>query len=130
VPYRFAFCRQLLDRLEDADTGEVLHRTNEVWDSANYVKTRRRSAKECWRRHLRTNFHLTVRNSMGDSAEDRILSPTWFPTLSAVGMGEFRSPRLPQRAASLYHGRYSPFDFRHRRTPSAAGNARRGGTHL
>jgi len=85
VPSSFRVLRQLLDRLEDARTGEILlpelhadipsHRAREAVEAATVLGDDV---------HLKYPFHPGVQ-PMGRDGADRILWRTWRPTLSITG---------------------------------------------
>ncbi|MFZ1063471.1 MAG: M20/M25/M40 family metallo-hydrolase [Acidimicrobiales bacterium] len=94
VPSSFRVLRQLLDRLEDAATGEVL--LEEL--RAPIPDEHRRAASD-----LADEFGEIVAHElptlegvqvMGDSAAERILRRTWWPTLSVTGMGGIPEPEI------------------------------------
>ena len=94
VPSSFRILRQLLDRVEDAATGTIL-----VEELISAIPDEHRRAAhdiatefgDVIARELPTLEGVTL---MGDSAEDRILRRTWFPTLSLVGMGGIPEPSI------------------------------------
>ncbi len=85
VPSSFRVLRQLLDRIEDSATGQILlpelhaaipaHRTREAGEAAGVL------GDEV---HTKYPFHKGVR-PMGIDGADRILARTWRPTLSITG---------------------------------------------
>lgn len=94
VPSSFRVLRQLLDRVEDAATGTILIEEllcpipDEHRRAAHDIAT---EFGDVIAHELPTLEGVTL---MGDSAEDRILRRTWFPTLSLVGMGGIPEPSI------------------------------------
>jgi acetylornithine deacetylase/succinyl-diaminopimelate desuccinylase-like protein len=94
VPSSFRVLRQLLDRVEDATTGEVL--VEEMWATIPAADTK--SAHD-----IAQEFGDVIADDlplvegvtlMGSSAEERLLRRTWYPTLSVIGMGGLPSPDI------------------------------------
>ena len=105
VPSSFRVLRQLIDRLEDARTGEVL-----VAEMQPDIPLAHRQAAhdiaeefgEVIARELPMTDGVEI---MGTSAEERILRRNWFPTLSIIGMGGIpHAGHRGQRIAPLHHG--------------------------
>lgn len=85
VPSSFRVIRQLLDRIEDSRTGEILLRELQ----ATIPPHRKREAGEAAavlgdEVHTKYPFHPGVQ-AMGKDGADRILRRTWLPTLSVTG---------------------------------------------
>ena len=94
VPSSFRILRQLLDRIEDATTGDVLLAALHAPIPDDQVLAARAVADEfgdVLARELPTVEGLQL---MGRSAEDRLLRRTWSPTLSIVGMGGIPDPAV------------------------------------
>jgi acetylornithine deacetylase/succinyl-diaminopimelate desuccinylase-like protein len=94
VPSSFRILRQLLDRVEDATTGEVLldeMRTEIPAEHVHAAKTLAHEFGDIVARELPTLGGVEL---MGSSADDRILRRTWFPALSIVGMGGVPEPAV------------------------------------
>jgi len=92
VPSSFRILRQLIDRLEDATTGDVLIREMQCEIPQLHVEAAQAVAEEFGdiiARELPTSEGLEL---MGASPEERILRRTWFPTLSVVGIGGVPEP--------------------------------------
>ncbi|HEV3267284.1 MAG TPA: M20/M25/M40 family metallo-hydrolase [Acidimicrobiales bacterium] len=94
VPSSFRVLRQLLDRVEDSSTGEVL--VEEMWATIPAADTK--SAHD-----IAQEFGDVIADDlplvegvtlMGSSAEERLLRRTWYPTLSVIGMGGLPSPDI------------------------------------
>jgi acetylornithine deacetylase/succinyl-diaminopimelate desuccinylase-like protein len=94
VPSSFRVLRQLLDRVEDATTGDVLLDELKCEIPANYVDDAAALAQEFGDVIAHELPTLDGLQLMGDSPEDRILRRTWFPTLSVVGMGGIPEPEI------------------------------------
>jgi acetylornithine deacetylase/succinyl-diaminopimelate desuccinylase-like protein len=94
VPSSFRILRQLLDRVEDANTGEVLLGELKCEIPANYIGDATALAQEFGDIIAQELPTLDGLELMGDSAQDRILRRTWFPTLSIVGMGGIPEPEI------------------------------------
>ena len=94
VPSSFRVLRQLLDRVEDATTGDVLLDELKCEIPANYVDDAAALAQEFGDVIAHELPTLDGLELMGDSPEDRILRRTWFPTLSIVGMGGIPEPEI------------------------------------
>lgn len=92
VPSSFRILRQLLDRLENASTGEVLvpQLHGDIPDAA------RRAAHETAQEFGDQVFidlpAVKGLGLMGEDVADRILNQTWRPTMSVVGMAGLPSP--------------------------------------
>ncbi|NNN07594.1 MAG: M20/M25/M40 family metallo-hydrolase [Acidimicrobiaceae bacterium] len=107
VPSSFRILRQLLDRLEDAETGVVLvpELHGEIPEAAHHA------AQEIALEFGESlHFGLPVVENlalMGSDVTERILNQTWRPTLSIVGMAGLPPPEIagnvlrPSTTASL-----------------------------
>jgi acetylornithine deacetylase/succinyl-diaminopimelate desuccinylase-like protein len=94
VPSSFRLLRQLLDRVEDARTGEVLVRSMHVEVPEAEVRSAHDLAGEfgdVLAKELPTTEGLVL---MGESAEDRLLRRTWHPTLSVIGVSGVPAPEI------------------------------------
>ena len=94
VPSSFRILRELLDRVEDATTGEVL--VPQLSAKIPDVEVRAASALaaefgDIIGRELPTLEGVEL---MGASAEERILRRTWYATLSIVGLGGAPVPEI------------------------------------
>ncbi len=94
VPSSFRILRQLLDRVEDAATGEVLvpEMTTVIPDEV--VRAAKDLAAEFGDIIARELPTLEGVELMGASAEERILRRTWYPTLSIIGLGGAPAPEI------------------------------------
>ena len=94
VPSSFRILRQLLDRVEDATTGEVLVPQLRAEIPAGQIDAAASVAQEFGDIIARTLPTLEGVELMGASAQERILRQTWYPTLSIVGMGGVPEPAI------------------------------------
>ena len=94
VPSSFRILRQLLDRVEDATTGDVLLRELHCETPEKYVHDAAALAQEFGDVIAHELPTLEGLELMGSSAQDRILRRTWSPTLSVVGMGGIPEPEI------------------------------------
>ena len=94
VPSSFRILRQLLDRVEDAATGEVLVAELRAEIPAEQVAAAAEVASEFGDILARELPTLEGVELMGASAEERILRRTWYPTLSIVGIGGVPEPAI------------------------------------
>ncbi len=94
VPSSFRILRQLIERVEDSGTGTILVEELHCPIPDEHRLAAINIAQEFGdviARELPTLEGVTL---MGDSAEDRILRRTWYPTLSLVGMGGIPEPAI------------------------------------
>ncbi len=94
VPSSFRILRQLLDRVEDAATGEVLVPQLRAEIPAEQVAAAASVAQEFGDIIARELPTLEGVELMGASAQERILRRTWYPTLSIVGIGDVPEPAI------------------------------------
>jgi acetylornithine deacetylase/succinyl-diaminopimelate desuccinylase-like protein len=94
VPSSFRVLRQLLDRLEDAATGEVLVAELRAEIPAAHANAAHDIAIEYGDILANDIPTLGGVELMGVDAEDRILRQSWFPTLSVIGMGGIPGPDI------------------------------------
>jgi acetylornithine deacetylase/succinyl-diaminopimelate desuccinylase-like protein len=94
VPSSFRILRQLLDRLEDPATGDVLLPELRAEIPPEQVAAARSVAAEFGDVVARELPTLDGVELMGASAEERILRRTWHPALSIVGMGDIPAPNI------------------------------------
>jgi acetylornithine deacetylase/succinyl-diaminopimelate desuccinylase-like protein len=94
VPSSFRILRQLLDRVEDASTGEVLLEELHCEIPEQYASDAAALAEEFGDIVAHELPTLDGLDLMGSSSGDRILRRTWFPTLSIVGMGGIPQPEV------------------------------------
>ena len=92
VPSSFRILRELLDRVEDATTGDILLPEFQSVIPDEHVQAARALAKEFGDIIARELPTLEGVQVMGDSPQNRILRRTWYPTLSVTGMGGIPSP--------------------------------------
>ncbi|MBW4078850.1 MAG: M20/M25/M40 family metallo-hydrolase [Acidobacteria bacterium] len=94
VPSSFRILRQLLERVEDSSTGTILVEALHCPIPDEHRVAAHSIAQEFGdiiAHELPTLEGVTL---MGDSAEERILRRTWYPTLSLVGMGGIPEPAI------------------------------------
>ena len=94
VPSSFRILRQLLDRVEDSATGDILiPQLNAKIPDAEIEAASAVAAEfgDIIALELPTLEGVEL---MGASAEERILRRTWYPTLSIVGLGGAPSPEI------------------------------------
>lgn len=94
VPSSFRILRQLLERVEDSTTGAILLEELNCPIPDEHRDAARNIAQEFGDVIARELPTLDGVRLMGDSAEERILRRTWFPTLSLVGMGGIPEPSI------------------------------------
>jgi len=94
VPSSFRILRQLLDRLEDATTGEVLVPEMRAEIPAEHAKAASDIAEEFGDVIAQDLPTLEGVELMGASAAERQLRRNWYPTLSVIGMGGIPSPDI------------------------------------
>ena len=94
VPSSFRILRQLLDRLEDADSGDILVQEMHADIPIAHVKSAHDIAEEFGDVIARELPTLPGVALMGASAEERLLRRTWYPTLSVIGMGGIPTPDI------------------------------------
>jgi len=94
APSSFRILRQLLDRIEDPVTGEILLPEFHAPIPSSAVAAAESVAAEFG--DVAASGLPTVEglNLMGSSAADRILGRTWRPTLSVIGMGGIPQPEI------------------------------------
>jgi acetylornithine deacetylase/succinyl-diaminopimelate desuccinylase-like protein len=92
VPSSFRILRELLDRVEDAATGDIVLPEFHGAIPEDHVEAAAALAREFGDIIARELPTLEGVQVMGDSAQDRILRRTWSPTLSVTGMGGIPAP--------------------------------------
>lgn len=94
VPSSFRVLRQLLDRLEDATTGDVLVDALKADIPESHASAARAIASEFGDVLAKDFPTLEGVQLMGADAEERILRRNWYPTLSVIGMGGIPGPEI------------------------------------
>lgn len=92
VPSSFRILRQLLDRVEDAVTGDILLEELRSEIPEHHVRAAESVADELGdivAKEIPPYGDLAL---MGSSAKERLLRRSWFPALSVVGMGGVPEP--------------------------------------
>ena len=92
VPSSFRILRQLLDRLEDATTGEVLVPEMHAAIPQAAQQAARAIAQEFDVEVYQGLPVVDGLNLMGEDVADRILNQTWRPTMSVIGMAGIPAP--------------------------------------
>jgi acetylornithine deacetylase/succinyl-diaminopimelate desuccinylase-like protein len=92
VPSSFRILRQLLDRVEDSTTGDVLLEEFHAEIPREHIEAAQQVTDEFGDIVARELPTLDGLELMGTSPHDRLLRRTWFPTLSVVGMGGIPDP--------------------------------------
>lgn len=92
APSSFRVLRQLIERIEDSATGEILldELRPAIPDAAR--EAARATAEEFGDVVVNELPFLDGVEPMGASAQERILRRSWYPTLSVVGMGGIPEP--------------------------------------
>ena len=85
VPSSVRILRQLLDRIEDASTGEILLPELKAENPASHVAAAEVVAREFGDVASEDQPVVEGLELMGRSAAERILRTSWYPTLSIVG---------------------------------------------
>ena len=94
APSSFRLLRQLLDRVEDSRTGEILvSELREAIPDA-HVQAAGATAEEFGDVTVADLPLLDGVSPMGANAAERILRSTWYPTMSVVGMGGVPLPEI------------------------------------
>ena len=94
VPSSFRILRQLIERVEDSATGEILLKELHV-EIPESVKAAAESTSQEFGDIYQHEFPLVPGLAlMGNSPAGRILNKTWSPTLSVTGMGGIPTPDI------------------------------------
>ncbi len=94
APSSFRLLRRLLDRVEDASTGEILVPSLRAEIPDAHVAAAAATAAEFGDVTLTDLPLVDGVRPMGSDAAERILRSTWYPTLSVVGMGGVPEPAI------------------------------------
>jgi acetylornithine deacetylase/succinyl-diaminopimelate desuccinylase-like protein len=94
APSSFRVLRQLLDRLEDATTGEILIKELHAEIPESHARSAHDIAAEFGDLIAQDIPTLEGVELMGADAEERLLRRNWFPTLSVIGMGGIPGPDI------------------------------------
>ncbi|MDE3007985.1 MAG: M20/M25/M40 family metallo-hydrolase [Acidobacteriota bacterium] len=92
VPSSFRILRELLDRVEDSTTGEVLVPELQATIPDSHVRAATKIFEEFGDVVAKELPTLEGLRLMGRDGADRLLRRTWAPTLSIVGMGGIPTP--------------------------------------
>ena len=102
VPSSFRVLRQLLDRIEDAATGEILLPEANATIPDRVTRAAQSLADEfddLLATEMPTVDGLRL---MGDSAADRLVRQTWHPALSVIGLGGAPEPAIAGNVVRPY----------------------------
>ncbi len=94
VPSSFRVLRQLLDRVEDSTTGEVLVQEMHADIPEAAVQSTRHIAEEFGNVLANEIPSVPGLELMGSTEAERLLHRTWYPALSVIGMGGIPSPDI------------------------------------
>ena len=94
VPSSFRILRELLDRVEDAATGEILIAQCHAPIPEAHVRAARAVTAEFGDVVADELPVVTGLTLMGELPEDRLIRRTWHPALSVVGMGGIPEPAI------------------------------------
>ena len=94
APSSFRLLRQLLDRVEDSKTGNILLNALVEEIPSAHAEAARATAEEFGDVTVADLPLLDGVAPMGASPAERILRSTWYPTLSVVGMGGVPEPEI------------------------------------
>ncbi len=94
VPSSFRVLRQLLDRVEDSTTGEVLLDELRADIPEEHIRAAEAVASEFGDVIARELPVLAGVELMGSTPHEQILRRNWYPTLSIVGMGGIPEPAI------------------------------------
>ena len=125
VPSSFRILRQLLDRIEDPETGEVAVADLPRRDPGAARPSRRGSPPRCSANDLDAGFRSSTACAPSPpSAHELVLNRTWRPALSVTGAGRPAAPRRT-RATSCDRGPRSKLSLRLPPTADANGRGER-----
>jgi len=94
VPSSFRVLRQLIERIEDSATGEIVLRELHATIPESHVRAARAITEEFGDVVANEMPLLPGLTLMGSDAADRLLRRTWSPALSVVGMGGIPAPEI------------------------------------
>lgn len=94
VPSSFRILRQLLDRVEDAATGDIILEELRANIPDEHVRAAAAVAEEFGDVIARELPGVEGLHYMGASPHEQILRRNWYPTLSVVGMGGIPEPSI------------------------------------
>jgi acetylornithine deacetylase/succinyl-diaminopimelate desuccinylase-like protein len=102
VPSSFRVLRELLDRVEDSKTGEVLVEEMYADIPEAAVRSTRDIAHEFGDVLASEIPSVPGLELMGETEADRLLRRTWYPTLSIIGMGGIPQPEIAGNVLRAY----------------------------
>jgi acetylornithine deacetylase/succinyl-diaminopimelate desuccinylase-like protein len=102
VPSSFRILRQLLDRVEDSATGNVLVPEMHTAIPEAAVRSTQDIANEFGDVLAKEIPSVPGLELMGTTEADRLLRRTWYPTLSVIGMGGIPQPEIAGNVLRAY----------------------------
>jgi acetylornithine deacetylase/succinyl-diaminopimelate desuccinylase-like protein len=102
VPSSFRILRQLLDRVEDSTTGEVLIKEMHADIPEAAVTSTHDIAEEFGDVLANEIPSVSGLELMGSTEAERLLRRTWYPTLSVIGIGGVPSPDIAGNVLRAY----------------------------
>ena len=123
VPSSFRILRELLDRVEDSTTGEVLVKEMHTDVPEAAVRSTRDIAREFGNVLGDEIPSVPGLVLMGDNEAERLLRRTWSPTLSVIGMGGIPLPEIAGNVLRAYTTAVLSFRLPPTVDPKLAGEA-------
>jgi acetylornithine deacetylase/succinyl-diaminopimelate desuccinylase-like protein len=123
VPSSFRVLRELLDRVEDSSTGEVLVKEMHAEIPESAVRSTREIASEFGNVLGDEIPSIPGLQLMGADEAERLLRRTWYPTLSVIGMGGIPLPEIAGNVLRAYTTAVLSFRLPPTVDPKRAGEA-------
>jgi acetylornithine deacetylase/succinyl-diaminopimelate desuccinylase-like protein len=123
VPSSFRILRELLDRVEDSSTGEVLVQEMHAEIPEAAVRSTHDIANEFGNVLGDEIPSIPGLELMGADEADRLLRRTWYPTLSVIGMGGIPLPEIAGNVLRAYTTAVLSFRLPPTVDPKRAGEA-------
>jgi acetylornithine deacetylase/succinyl-diaminopimelate desuccinylase-like protein len=123
VPSSFRILRELLDRVEDSRTGEVLVKEMHAEIPEAAVRSTSEIAAEFGNVLGDEIPSVPGLDLMGTDEAERLLRRTWFPTLSVIGMGGIPLPEIAGNVLRAYTTAVLSFRLPPTVDPKRAGEA-------
>jgi acetylornithine deacetylase/succinyl-diaminopimelate desuccinylase-like protein len=123
VPSSFRILRELLDRVEDSSTGEVLVKEMHAEIPEAAVRSTHDIANEFGNVLGDEIPSIPGLELMGADEADRLLRRTWYPTLSVIGMGGIPLPEIAGNVLRAYTTAVLSFRLPPTVDPKRAGDA-------